>query len=92
MTERTYPRQAWVLMPSFKPVEITLEKLASASGYKGYESSEKGKIYHISDLYETKEAAIAAGHFKCEIDEQKASKIHAKVYKRRQALELASVQ
>lgn len=88
MTEKTYPRKAWVLMPSFKPVEISVVK---EDRIPSYDISEKGKSYHISDLFETKEAAIEAGYFKCQIDEYKILKIQAKVYNRRQALKLASV-
>lgn len=66
MSARTYPYKAWVLMPSFKPVEV---ELVSNYGVY-YDETANGKIYHIEhSLHPTKAAAIAAGRKK--IDEQR---------------------
>lgn len=73
MSERTYPYKAWVLMPSFKPVEVEL--IASYSGFwsksQSFEKTATGKVYEIgTELFPNKAAAIAAGRKK--IDEQQA--------------------
>ena len=63
MKKRKYPRQAWVLQPSFKPKEITIVKRAYgySSTYSGYDEADTGKTYHTVNLFDTKAAAIAAG-------------------------------
>lgn len=67
MSARTYPYKAWVLMPSFKPVEVELVRNYGVY----YDETANGKIYHIEhSLHPTKAAAIAAGRKK--IDEQQA--------------------
>jgi len=63
---RTYPRQVWVLMPSFKPVEITvIEKYKSWGGEYDGDVTAVGKIYHISAIFESKEDAIKDGRERC---------------------------
>lgn len=52
-----YPYLAWVLQPSFKPVQV--EIVADYSGE--WVKSSKGKPYHKGYLFPTKEAAIADG-------------------------------
>jgi hypothetical protein len=62
---RVYPRQAWVLLPSFKPKEVTLVKPYCAWGStRDYDVAESGKHYHKDELHLSQEAAIAAGRVK----------------------------
>lgn len=62
MSKRKYPRQAWVLTPSFKPKEVTIEKgYASWRGASDWDIAEGGKQYHVDTLFDSKAAAIANG-------------------------------
>ncbi len=74
MSERTYPYKAWVLLPSFTPVEVELVGPYSTyypARYGHLDVTVKNKAYSTEhDLYPTKAAAIAAGRKK--IDEQQA--------------------
>lgn len=74
MFERTYPYKAWVLMPSFTPVEVELVSPYSTyypELYGHLDVTVKNKVYSTErDLYPTKSAAIAAG--RKQIDEQQA--------------------
>ena len=57
MTNRTYPFKAWVLQPSFKPVEIEI-----VGHYSGnWHQSSTGKTYLEAHLHATKVAAINFG-------------------------------
>jgi hypothetical protein len=61
MTDRTYPRQVWVLTPSFKPKEVTVTgKLDSYMRDYG-DVTKAGKYYAVGDMYSTSQDAIAAG-------------------------------
>lgn len=62
---REYPRQAWVLMPSFKPVEVTITKpYGSWGNVSDWDVATSGKHYHYEVLYPSRTAAIAAGREK----------------------------
>lgn len=91
MTERQYPRQAWVLMPSFKPKEITIVKrsFGYTSTYSGYDESDTGKDYRISDLFDSKGEAIAAGREKVKAMQADIDKRQATLNKRIAALDKA---
>lgn len=90
MSERVYPRKVWVLMPSFKPVEVEIVQKYNTWGREDYgDLTEKGKRYSVSDMYRTKESAIASGIVKCDIEEQNAKAKLQKIYNRRQKLEEA---
>lgn len=56
----TYPFQAWVLMPSFKPKEVTIVKQYISSSPE-YQESASSSLYHKDDLYPSKAIAIATG-------------------------------
>lgn len=63
---RIYPRQVWVLQPSMKPIEVTVVKGYSSWNRVDYgDITEKGKIYPLSDIFPTKDAAIQAGRDAC---------------------------
>lgn len=80
MSKRIYPRTVWVLQPSFKPVAVTVVKSYDSWSSDDYgDITEKGKIYAISAMHETKEEAIRIG--RCEIERQ-----HADITKRTEAM------
>jgi len=56
---RTYPYQGWVLQPSFKPVEITIEANNSHWGGEYWDRTSSGKLVNQANVYMTKKAAIA---------------------------------
>lgn len=63
MTKRTYPYKAWTLQPSFKPIEVELTAPAwpNSTVYPDWDTTTKGKHYHINGLFPSKEEAIAHG-------------------------------
>lgn len=67
MTTRTYPYKAWILMPSFKPVEVSFVKAYSSfSGYDYGDITSAGKTCAVNDIHATKEAAMEVGHARLE--------------------------
>lgn len=78
--KRTYPYQAWMLQPSFKPVEVTITKCAYAHSYSDWDELSTGRALHINFLHPTKAAAIAAGR-------AAVAKAEADLVKRRQNLD-----
>jgi hypothetical protein len=77
--KRKYPYNAWMLQPSFKPVEVRVVKRAYLHSYHEYDELESGKTVHINNLYPTKAAAIAYGR-------QQVEKTEADLVKRRENL------
>lgn len=68
MGKRQYPREAWVLLPSFKPKAVTIIKPYGAmSSLEGWDVADTGKHYHIDQLHASKGAAVAAGRAKIEV-------------------------
>lgn len=87
MNKRQYPRQAWVLQTSFKPKEVTIERpYKSWSGAADGDLSSTGKWYSANDLFDTKDAAIAAGHLRLAAQEEKLAKQMAGITKKRAEL------
>lgn len=89
--KREYPRQAWILMPSFKTVEITITKPAHTYGtmFEDWDWASNGKSYHIKNLYRSKEAAIEAGRQRIEELRADIAKRQATLDKRIAALDKA---
>ena len=81
MSTRLYPRQTWILMPSFRPSEITIVKPAhpNSSMFREWDTSDKGKDYHVDSLHPSKEVAIAAGR-------EQVKKLEADIAKRQETL------
>jgi hypothetical protein len=91
MSQRTYPRKAWVLLPSFKPKEVELVKPYRAFGGLDYgDLTETGKMYQVAELFDTKRAAVDEGWRR--VDEQKAAldKKLINIAKKRKALQAAT--
>jgi hypothetical protein len=77
---RQYPRKVWVLMPSFKPVEVeVVGRYASYSNYDYGDQTAKGKIYAPDAMFQTKNDAIRAGR-------EAVAKTEADLTRRRQSL------
>lgn len=91
MANRNYPRQAWVLLPSFKPQEVTVTAPAhpNSTMFEDWECTSKGKDYHIDNLHPTLAAAIAHGRAQVEKLQADIAKRQATVNKRIAALEKA---
>lgn len=85
-----FPYTAWVLMPSFKPVEITLVEAQRFPFSDQWHKAESGKTYAVGSIYSAKHAAIAAGHVELIKQQAALDKKQANINKRRAALEKAS--
>ena len=61
--ERSYPYKAWILLPSFKPVEVEFVKTYEAFGGQDYgDLTDKGKIMRRDEIHASKSEAIKVGH------------------------------
>ncbi|UBB15469.1 hypothetical protein [Comamonas odontotermitis] len=80
-----FPYTGWVLMPSFKPVELTFVKDRG-----GWHRAERGKDYSIHDIFPDKHSAISAGHAALVEQQLAVNKKQANIQKRRAALEKAA--
>lgn len=78
---------AWVLMPSFKP---KLETFVSRTSYGG-ELTQTGKVYPPVMLYETKEQVIEEGWRQVHSQQADINKRQARLTKRINELNKASV-
>jgi hypothetical protein len=88
---KTYPYAAWVLKPSFKPAQVTItEPYRAFSNSNLWEIAEGGRAYAHSELYPTKEAAIAAGWERVHATEAKVAKMQDGIDKKRAALAKAA--
>lgn len=93
MTDRTYPRQAWVLQPSFRPKEITLVRKYSSYSSTDYgDESDTGKVYPPNAMFDTKADAIEAGHMRLNKQIATLDKQRIAIDKRAAALKKAEKQ
>lgn len=83
-----FPYTGWVLMPSFKPVELTFVEDHWGDG--GWHRAESGKDYSIYDIFPDKHSAISAGHVALVKQQLAVNKKQANIIKRRAALEKAA--
>jgi len=90
MSKRQYPRQAWVLLPSFKPKEITIvNPYRTGQGEEDWDVAEGGKFYHKDHLFPSMSAAIAYGRAQVEKQAADIEKRQAMLDKRTAALDKA---
>lgn len=89
MSEKSYPYQAWVLTPGFKPKQVTLTKPYRWQSGHGDET-DSGKVYHFSEIYPDLEAAITAGWEKVDAQQADIDKRQERLDKRKTALTKAS--
>lgn len=93
MSETTegYPRKAWKLMPSFKPVEIELTaELSYCWGDDKWASTSTGGSINLSEVWNTREEAIAAGWERVEVQQADIDKRQERLNKRKAALTKAT--
>ena len=86
MTTTTFPYTAWVLMPSFKPVEVTFVDTYCGEWHK----TQAGKAYHHTVIHQTKAAAITCGLADLKKQQAAIDKMQQNLNKRRAVLEKAS--
>ncbi len=89
MSKRQYPRQAWVLQPSFKPKEVTIVRPYSSASWDEWDVAEGGKSYHKDSLFPTMAEAIAYGREQVEKQRADIAKRQATLEKRIAALDKA---
>ncbi len=88
---RTYPYAGWVLLPSFKPVEVTFVSAYKSFSNEDYgDNSQDGKLYGRSDIFDSKSAAIQEGYARLKKQQADLDKKQININKRRAALEKAS--
>jgi hypothetical protein len=88
---RIYPREAWVLLPSFKPKQVRVVKKYTSFGGTDYgDVTESGRCYRLDELFDSKEAAITYGRAACDKQQADLDKRQQSIQKRREALRLAS--
>jgi len=82
MSKRQYPRQAWVLLPSFKPKEVTIAQRSHphSTMFEDWDLASDGKSYHFEKLHPSLAAAIASGR-------EQVVKMQADIEKRRATME-----
>ena len=84
----TFPYTGWVLMPSFKPAELTF--VEQDHYYRSRHKSQSGKVYSTHTIYRDKHGAIAAGHVELLKQQAAVDKKQTNIHKRRAALEKAA--
>ena len=91
MTARTYPYNAWVLTPRFKPVErhfIGKYETCLSIDFGDYTS--EGKMYQLHDIFPSKVAAIKEGIDRLNKQQAELDKRQQNILKRHAALDKAS--
>ena len=88
---RDYPYAGWVLLPSFKPTEVTFVSAYKSFGNEDYgDNSQGGKLYARSEIFPSKTAAILEGHARLRKQQADLDKKQTNINKRRAALEKAA--
>jgi hypothetical protein len=64
--ERSYPYKGWILMPSFKPVEVEFVEQYTSFGNDYGDRTEKGKVYRRDEIFAGKQLALNGGHLRLE--------------------------
>lgn len=89
MTTRTYPCKGWILMPSFKPVEVEFVEKYKSLGDDYGDMTAKQKIVRRDEIFNTKEAALDGGHARLERHRAQIAKLQAGHDKKLAALKKA---
>jgi hypothetical protein len=85
MSNKSYPYDAWVLTPSFKPKQVKFNEPCRYGEHYG-DSTESGKVYHHSEIYPDLKSAITAGWGKVEIQQADIDKRQERLDKKKIAL------
>lgn len=88
MPQKSYPYTAWRLLPSFKPTQVVIAGTYSAN-HPYWLLSDTGRIFGVSEVYDTHADAIAAGRAKLEAMSDKYRAMGVSIYKKTQALDAA---
>jgi hypothetical protein len=78
---RQYPRQCFVLTPTFQLKEITITNGYSSHAYPDYDQVQDGKIFHVDELYASKQEALDAGERKVNERQTKLTKMQTRLNK-----------
>lgn len=78
------PYKAWRLAPSFKPVEVVIER-----EYSSWLVTDQGRHLHHSEVFPTMAEAIANGRKRIVDMEADISKREARIAKKRAAIDKA---
>ena len=87
MTQKSYPYTAWRLLPSFKPTQVVIND--QYPNHPEWLLSDTGRIFGVSEVHDTCEAAIAVGRAKLEAMSDKYRAMGVSIYKKTQALDAA---
>ncbi len=86
--KKQLPFKAWVLLPSFRPVEVELVEVAGWPTEDWYRTA-KGKAYHHGELFGSLADAVGAGHRRLDKLRADIDKKLETLSKRRAALDKA---
>jgi len=81
----SFPCTAWRLTPSFKPTTVQIVREYSAK-HPEWVCSDTGRLFDRRELFDTQEAAIAAGRDKLDVMGVKARKLVESMSKKSKAL------
>jgi hypothetical protein len=88
---RKYPRDVWVLTPSFKPKQVTVvQSYTSWNGVDYGDVTATGKRYMVDDMHTTLEAAIAHGRARLVQAQARVDGMAEVIIKKRRQLDLAA--
>lgn len=91
MEPQTYPFNAWVLTPSFKPKEVTITGPYISTAPDWLESDTRN-IHHKNELYPSKAVAIAMGRELLVKQKAALEKRQANINKKHAALDKAEAE
>ena len=88
--ERIYPYKAWILMPSFKPVEVEFTEHYPGWGGEDYgDKTASGKVVRRDEIFAGKALAITGGHLRLEKHRAQIAKLQLGHDKKLEALKKA---
>lgn len=82
----SYPVIAWVLQPSFKPKQVTLNSYHSNYGGVDWHKSDSGKAYNDNEVRFTQEEIILLGEQQLKKQQADLDKKQANIDKRKETL------
>ena len=86
MSARTYPRDVWVLTPTFAPKQVTVTRRYPSSFTDYGDVTEKGKLYRPDEMHPTKRVALDEGWKRIQAAQDDLDKRAARLTKKRDNL------